>query len=653
MKVDQIEKKLNSQFNWKILIFNLLGLIAIFVFLLLLRAPLLVNADYFLSFDEAYQGGQIIDLLKGGPVQFYYEGESYAGIFLGLAAAPFFWLFGISAFAYKVPATIAYALYIMSSYWIAKKINPSTALTVVFLMIFPPIATLVISVNNWPHNLIVFLGNAMILLFFKYKESENPGVGIVFLLGATIGFSIYSYTYSILYIASLVILFVLTHQHWDSVRSKISIKVLLVWWQGKKTVRLKIVGILDAVIVLFVAAILFSYVFGGFGIDIAGYSILQINNLHKPVGQVLIILVIRMLIYRDDICQQLKKTEVSVFLASIAPLRLMVFGALGFLLGIFPRIASILIGETTRGGQGFDVDFNPVKIFAHLWELITSFIPNFFDVREPIVALVTSEWSSIVLAKGVLAIVMVFLLVKSVFYFYADRSAEIGNIVQLKGQKFNPGLVYIVFPILIFSAVVMIQNGVVMRYLLPLHGVVAIWVALYLDKIRLKSKLFFIGLLFVWAGSSLINVYGLYSNLFKSNYYSSTNIVRDFAIHKYPNPYRSLVRHCEDKKITHIYSDMQLAAQINFFGKGNIIAGVYDQDKRIRRKNQVLSSMKSFSIVISITNEHHLKTYKAFLDKLSLKFSEELVDGKFWVLTDFVGAPADIDKLRHLIPLKF
>ena len=30
----------------------------------------------------------------------------------------------------------------------------------------------------------------------------------------------------------------------------------------------------------------------------------------------------------------------------------------GFFLGLSPRIASILAGETSRGGQGFDVDIN-------------------------------------------------------------------------------------------------------------------------------------------------------------------------------------------------------------------------------------------------------------------------------------------------------
>jgi hypothetical protein len=653
MKMDQIEKKVNSQFNWKILIFNFLGLIVVLSFLLLLRVPLLVNADNLLTFDEAYQGSQILDMLNGGPVHFYYEGETYAGIFLGLAAAPFFWMFGVSAFAYKVPATIAYALYILSSYWIARKINPPVALTVVILMIFSPIAALLISTNNWQHNLMIVLGNIIVLLFFKIKESTAPRGSTIFMLGAVIGFSIYSYTYSILYIASVAILFVLTHDGWSLLREKLSIIVLVDWWKGQQSGKMKLVRVIDIVIICFLTAILFSYVFGGFGIDIAGYSIFQINNLHKPVIQLLAIIAIRFFIFRGDVESGLGVEKICTFFENFFPIRFIFLGITGFILGILPRILSILTGEVKRGGQGFDVDFSPLKLIVHLWELFSFYIPKFFDIRQPISVLFSSEWSAWILLRAGFAILVALLILISAFSFFSSKNIEIKKMVQLKRPQYFPDLIFVIFPVLLFSAVVMIQNGTLVRYLLPLHGVVSIWVAIYLNKIRFVSKIRFAVLLLVWCGFFLMNTYAYYTDTMGGSYNSNKVVDRGFSIVKLDSPYAGLMEYCDSNKISHIYSDMRLAAQINFFGKGNIIAGVYDQDKRIRRKNQVLYSIKSFSIVISIANEHHLKTYKAFLDKLSLKFSKELVDGKFWVLTDFVGAPADIDKLRHLIPLNF
>ncbi|MBT5471315.1 MAG: hypothetical protein HOK41_11990 [Nitrospina sp.] len=651
--MSQIEKNVSAQLKWRKIIFNFLGLVVIFSFLLLLRAPLLVNADNNLNFDEAYQGSQILDLLNGGPVHFYYEGVSYAGIFLGLAAAPFFWLFGVSAFAYKIPATIAYSLYILSSFWLMKRIHPPAALTVVILMVFSPLAALSISVNNWQHNLIIFLGNIILLLFIEIKESFKARGSTVFMLGAAIGFSIYSYTFSILYIATIAILFVLTHDSWSLIREKISISVVCDWWKDHQSGKMKFVRIIDIVIVCFLAAILFSYVFGGFGVDIAGYSIFQINNLHKPVIQVLAIMVIRLIVFREDIKSGLGNQKISTILGKFVPVKLMILGLAGFIIGILPRILSILTGEVTRGGQGFDVDFNPVKLIIHLWKLVSFYIPEFFDIRQPISVLFSSEWSYWVLLRAGFAVVVGLMILMSIFSFFRSKRLEIKYMAQLKRPEFFPDLVFVVFPILLCSAVIMIQNGTLIRYLLPLHGVVSIWVAIYLYKILSVSKVRFAFLLLVWCGFFLMNTYSFYTGTMGGPSNSTKAVVRGFSIVKHENFYSGLLGYCESKNIIHVYSDMQLAAQINFFSKGNIIAGIYDQDKRIRRKNQILSSKKEFSIIISIENEHHMKVYKEFLENVPLKFSQELVDGKFWVLTDFIGAPEVINQLRHFIPLNF
>jgi hypothetical protein len=368
---------------------------------------------------------------------------------------------------------------------------------------------------------------------------------------------------------------------------------------------------------------------------------------------VLAIIAIRLFVFREDIKSGLEGVNNSTKFEFFFPIRLMFLGIAGFILGILPRILSIVTGEVTRGGQGFDVDFNPVKLIVHLWKLISYYIPEFFDIRQPVSVLFSSEWSTWILLRAGFAIVVALLILMSVFSFFSSKKLEIRKIAQFKRPEYFPDLVFVVFPILLCSAVIIIQNGTLIRYLLPLHGIVSTWVAIYLNKIRYVSKIRFATLLLVWCIFFLMNTYSYYTGTMGGASNSSKVVVRNFSIVKLDNFYAGLMEYCDSKKIIHVYSDMVLAAQINFFSKGNIIAGVYDQDKRIRRKNQVLSSMKSFSIIISINNEHHLKTYKAFLDKMSLNFSKELVDGKFWVLTDFVGAPTDIDKLRHLIPLNF
>ena len=628
---------------------NISGLLIILSGLLLLRAPLLINADYFFNYDEAYQGSQIMDLIKGAPLFFYYEGERYAGIFLGLAAAPFLWLFGVSAFAYKLPGLIAYALYILSSYWVVKKIHPPAALTAVLLMIFSPYIVLYVSSNNWQHNLIIFLGNIIFLTLCKIKEAQSPDRGTLFFMGLVTGFSIYSYTYSILYVATVIILAVLSHKQWDFIRSKISVRNLLTWFRVQESRKLKFVGVLDGVIVFFVLAILFSYIFGGFGIDIAGQSILQINKLHKPVGQALILLAIRLLIYRKDLHWDRASNKAGDFLTSIASKDAVLYGVFGFVIGIAPRFASILTGETTKGGQGFDMDFNPAKIVEHLWDLITYYIPEFFDLRDPLIKILNTEGSFIFYCRGGLAIAMAFLIIRSVSDIIVTRWPDLQNIILLKKLKFDLGLALIIFAFLLCSAVVIIQHGADLRYLLPLHGLVSIWVAIYLDKIRLRSKMIFGVFLMAWCGFSLLNTYSFYTNPVPSYPYPMAKVIRNSSVYKYPNLYADVIEFCRVHKISYVYAGLMTAPMLNFYSNGNIVAAVYDQDKLIRRKKHLLSLHNEFAVIVSKNSEHH-KIYQKHLNRSSIKYTQHSISNEFLMFNDFVGSTAEIDSLRNLIP---
>ena len=79
--------------NLKASILTVVGGLSIFFILVVLRLPVLISSDAFLSGDEAYQANQIVGLMRGGPLFYYFYGTSYQGIFYGLAAIPFFWIF--------------------------------------------------------------------------------------------------------------------------------------------------------------------------------------------------------------------------------------------------------------------------------------------------------------------------------------------------------------------------------------------------------------------------------------------------------------------------------------------------------------------------------------------------------------------------------
>ncbi len=653
-------EKVTPKFRWRMVIFNIIAALFIFLVLVIFRLPILINADYFLTYDEAHQALQILGLQEGGPISFYYEGERYAGIFLGIAAIPFYWLLGVGALAYKLPGTLAYALYVLSVYWIVKNFRPSAALIAVLLVTFSSPAILFISSNNWQHNLIFFLGNIIFLCFFKINKSEFPKAGSFFLLGFVMGFSIYSYTYSILYIATIAILYVLGSKQWEMARNTFSPSKIVARFQDSPSKKLKLVLILDGVIIFFIAAILFSYVFGGFGIDIGGQSILQINKLHKPVGQLLVIIILRILISNKDI-----KTKIRWFKNLFATgnsyfNRLAVIGVFGFLIGISPRIASILTSETKKGGQGFDVDLIPTNIVTYLWKLVFYDLPELFGVKAPLIALFRSDWTLLNILNGILAAGVVLLVIKSVGFFFGSRRKELGNIIRLKKQPFEPALVFAVFPILICVAVLISKNGPDVRYLLPLHGVAAIVGALYLDHLRQGRNKQFATLLAVWIGFGIVNTYYFYTNTSDtySIYYATDDTyrakgkghVRDLSIIKMTSPYADIIKYCKDNGISYAYSDYETAGMITFLAQRKVQVGEYTKHGTAGRIGRVLAQKNDFAIIIPPLQTNELTVYNEFLEKTGIKYLREKTPGGFWVFRDFEGTSTDINLLRSLGP---
>jgi 4-amino-4-deoxy-L-arabinose transferase-like glycosyltransferase len=658
MDKNLLTEKVPQKFRWRLLAFNIIAALLIFLVLVIFRLPILINADYFLTYDEAHQALQILSLQEGGPISFYYEGERYAGIFLGIAAIPFYWLLGVEALAYKLPGTIAYSLYVLSVYWIVKNIRPSAALTAVLLVILSSPAILFISSNNWQHNLIFFLGNIIFLGFFKINESEVPRAGPVFLLGFVMGFAIYSYTYSILYIATIAILYVLSSKHWEVIRNTFSPSKIVSQFQDSPSNKLKLVLILDGVIIFFIAAILFSYVFGGFGIDIGGHSILQINKLHKPVGQLLVIVILRILISNKDIKNKIRWFKNLFVTGNSNFKRLTVIGLLGVLIGISPRIASILTSETKKGGQGFDVDLIPTNTVTYLWKLVFYDFPELFGVKAPLISLFRSDLTLWSLLNGVLAAGVVLLVIKSVVFFFGSRRKELGKIIRLKRQTFEPSLVFAVFPVLICFAVLISKNGPDVRYLIPLHGVVAVFGALYLDHLRQNQNKLFVFFLALWLGFGIVNTCYFYTHTSKTYYlYHPTSdtyrakgkgLVHNLSIVRMSSPYDGIIKFCQEKGIFLAYSNYETAGMITFLTQRNVQVGDYTNNDAAKSISSVLAKEMDFAIIIPSSQEKVFSAYQEFLEKKDIEYLLEKTEGGFLVFRNFEGTSTEINSLRSL-----
>ena len=202
--------------------------------LALIRYPFLLNSDYFFTSDEGMLASTIVNMLNGGPIHFYYDFGRTFGLTFGLVSVPFIWILGPTSLAFNFPAVLHYALYIWTTYLIAKMLIPRTAYLILILMLFTPVFITAMTVHNWPHTQAAFLGNLIFLLFIKIKLSKKNSGLTIFALFFVMGLAIYTYTYSLIYILTIIILYTLTHPHWNQIRKKISFATLVLFFKNKK-----------------------------------------------------------------------------------------------------------------------------------------------------------------------------------------------------------------------------------------------------------------------------------------------------------------------------------------------------------------------------------------------------------------------------------
>ena len=183
----------------------------------------------------------------------------------------------------------------------------------------------------------------------------------------------------------------------------------------------------------FIFAIVFSYIFGGFAIDIGNVSIFQIKNFHKPVIQLLGIVLLRITVYRKDLIHLSGRVK-QLFMSKKIPTRtkhLFCVGATGFFLGLLPRIISILTGETSRGGQGFDVDLLPTELVSHFWDMISRSAPILFGL-DRFLNLATDFNFSYAIILWALLFALVTLFASTGFYFFLYNSFLNHKMITIK-----------------------------------------------------------------------------------------------------------------------------------------------------------------------------------------------------------------------------
>ena len=544
-------------------------ILLIFLALVLLRYPIFLNSDYFFGADDGLLASHILDFLNGDQFFLYFPPRQTTGLTFGVICAPFIWLLGPTTLAYSLPGTLFYASYFWTIYLIAKILIPRTAYFVFILLFFTPYFITQLSVHAWPHILAATLGNLIFLLFIKEKLSKTTNSVVVFFLFFTMGLAIYTYTYSLIFILSVGILYALSHPKWVQVREKISLTTLIGYFKNKKNKRDIFCQLLDLIIFLFFIAVIFSYIFGGFGLDIAGHSILQVNEFHKAAMQFLGLIFLRILVNPKSLILFLRSAKFYISTRVRPEIKtLTAIGVAGFLAGLSPRIASILMGYTSRGGQGHDVDFSPIKLLAHIYGLFTKTGPSLFgmdlSVDSNLQYLVSNPINIFWIILCLLFIFLTAILFFSTASFFSKNWISLKKIVTLRGTQFEPAHVILLAPILVCFANIIVQHGSETRYLFPLFGIVVLWVGIYVDKVKEKAKWFPAIVLAVWVSFYFIDNYQSFKNI---------GIIEGVKAVKLPrHPIHDVIEFLETQEISVAYTNYGIASTGTYLSGGNIIS---------------------------------------------------------------------------------
>ena len=633
-----MEKKISSHFLS--VISHLIPIVLIFIISVLIRYPIFINNDHFFTSDEGVMANTIINLLNGGPIVFYYDYARYFGLTGGLLAVPFMYFLGFdNTMAFNLPATLFFSLYLWTLYLIAKTIIPSRAILVLVLLLFAPPFVSQMTTHNWPHIGSAFLGNLIFLFFIKIRMTdEKKGINI-FLLFFSMGLAIYTYTFSLIYISVVFLLYALSYPKWNEIRQTFSFKLLVRKFKGENNKAKKLVYFLDLLIAIFFIAIIFSYIFGGFGIDIGGISVFQINNFHKPVVQLFVLVLLRIIVYRKDLVSLSKSIKNFVSDKIHGESNNFIFlGVVGFLLGLFPRILSILLGETSRGGQGFDVDFNPIKLVLHLWDICIRTMPKLFSLARPFQEFSFNSTDNIQSILSILAVQLLLLLLLAGFFILLDNRGAIKKILTLKAIKFDPLNIFIVLPFLTCLANLLVQNGSEPRYLFPMFGTIVIWLGVFVDKFQGKFKRFSILVAVIWVGFYSLETYKNYNDLGVANGLKPNKLQR---IEIY-----DLIEFLNSKNIKTAYSTYIVSQKGTFLSGGKINISEFNNNPIA--KNQKKRSLNDTNYAV-IAAKKEMLIYQKYLTQNKIRFSVYEVAG-YKVFWGFSGDQAKINKLRSLIP---
>ncbi|GEM_PF-2740697 len=187
---------------------------------LLLKVPLLYNADALYTSDEANAGLLIKQLLDRGELSTHIWGTSYAGILEQLLAVPFVKTFGFSALSFKLAPTVIFSIWIWITYLLGKKLGGRTMaiLSSTILACSPPV--IVYWSQDFGGSLTVThcLGALAFYLLHRSIDVSHTNRSLLAAQAFVLGLGLYANTLFIVYLVPIGLHYLLGSSWWAALR---------------------------------------------------------------------------------------------------------------------------------------------------------------------------------------------------------------------------------------------------------------------------------------------------------------------------------------------------------------------------------------------------------------------------------------------------
>lgn len=197
------------------------AIVALVMFALFLRVPLLYNADAFFNSDEALNALAVKHIVDGKEFTTHVWGSSYVGILIGVTAVPFVKVLGLSALALKLAQLVFFCLLLVVTYLLAKRLGgrPTAIIATIVLACSSPMIVFWSVLAGGGATLPVFFGTLAFFMLQKYVDAARDGRLVLFLLAVVSGVGLYAHAQFSVYLIVLGIYYLLGSPWWSAIRS--------------------------------------------------------------------------------------------------------------------------------------------------------------------------------------------------------------------------------------------------------------------------------------------------------------------------------------------------------------------------------------------------------------------------------------------------